>query len=173
MLITRGAGRSDKVKHHDWPWNRFVHAFATNGGSRHWEEQIEPDLNRYTWRALTRLSPNARKKRLEQATNPRRRKKNGRPWLAACFEETFVRVRRAGGPRALKKKYEAIQSPRERIEFWKDFPGIGNKYAREIPMGRMIECFASILPWINGSNDYSICFSGERRLAATRKTRPF
>src|SRR5580704_1917058 len=118
----------------DWPWNRFVHAFASNGGSKHWDDKIKPNYKKYAWAAIESLSGHERKKRLEYATNPRRRTRNGERWLSRSFEQVFQRVRKAGGPKAIKKEYNAITKSEGRIAYWKQFPGIGDKYAREIPM---------------------------------------
>ena len=112
----------------DWPWNRFVHAFATNGGVRHYENNIEEFVSTtYGWAAIARAKPAERKRRLKEATNPRWRYRNQ-------FEKVFQRFKKAGGPSAIKKEYYALRTPQERIAFWKGFEGIGDKYAREIPM---------------------------------------
>lgn len=114
----------------DWPWNRFVHAFASNGGAWYWDENVRLKLSQqYSWRVISALPAARRKARLFEATNPLRRKR-----LAPKFEEVFLIIKQSGGPAAIKRKYNTLGTAKERLEFWKEFPGIGNKYAREIPM---------------------------------------
>ena len=111
----------------DWPWNRFVHAFASNGGNWHWDENIYPHLKNYRWERIAKLPSDQRKKELEYATNPRWRHNR-------YFEQVYAVVKKKGGPTAIKREYEGIKNSRGRIEYWKSFPGIGDKYSREIPL---------------------------------------
>jgi hypothetical protein len=113
----------------DWPWNRFVHAFASNGGTWYWEDEVYPNYEQYSWATVESLTDHERKKRLADATNPLRRKR-----FSPFFEQVFQRIRKAGGPKAVKKEYNAISTAEARIAYWKEFPGIGDKYSREIPM---------------------------------------
>jgi hypothetical protein len=59
----------------DWPWNRFVHAFASMGGNRHWDENIYPNLEDYSWASVERLPSRERNELFENVTNPRWRNK--------------------------------------------------------------------------------------------------
>ena len=83
--VRRYSKRNRKAK--DWPWNRIVHAFASNGGAYHWTEKIEPSLASYSWNALVKLTPIQRRRRLSDATNPRWRMRKGRPWLSKKFNK--------------------------------------------------------------------------------------
>jgi hypothetical protein len=115
----------------DWPWNRFLHAIGTNGGVKRWEEEVEPriDDGEFRWREIERFSSGRRKALFGEVPNPRWRAK-----LSIALEEIFQRIKKAGGPAAIRNEYKHIKSVEEAIQYWKSWPGIGNKYAREIPM---------------------------------------
>src|SRR5579863_587297 len=77
-------------KRRDWLWDGFISAFATSGGSRHYDEQIKPHRERYRWQAIERLSDPNRRELLRAAVNPRwREKKDGTPWYSAHLEGAF------------------------------------------------------------------------------------
>lgn len=115
----------------DWPWNGFISAFATNGRADH-REKIQ--WHRYTWNALSELPDEKRQKRLTFATNPRRRTKHSQPWYTAYLEEAFQRFKDSGGPEGIRRAYRRLRSAEERIVVLMKFRGIGQKYARDIPM---------------------------------------
>jgi hypothetical protein len=101
----------------DWPWNRFVHEFASNGGNWHFDKNICPNFEKYNWQNISRLTNSERKKTLEYITNPRRRH-------AGHFERLFQVVKKKGGPAVIKREYNAINDSKGRIAYWKkSFPG--------------------------------------------------
>ncbi len=122
----------------DRPWMGFIVAFATNGGVRHWIKQVGPTQERYAWNAIVRLSARQRRERLIEATNPRRRwkwnKKKKELWYPKKLETCFKEFKKAGGPKGIRKQYRAKKPGAERIAYLKKFEGIGDKYARDIPM---------------------------------------
>lgn len=114
----------------DFPWNVFVTSYATNGGSRHWEDKVEPNYKTlYSWDALSTLTPEERHKRFTKIANPIRCKP-----LTAALLSTYERFEKAGGPQAIKKEYLNNRTPDELITYLKTFEQIGPKYARNIPM---------------------------------------
>lgn len=114
----------------DWPWNAFVLSFATHGGSRHWEDTVEPKYDeRYSWAALGEVSPEERVERIMEIANPRFRKK-----LGVHLLENYERFRREGGPEAIRKEYFSKNTIEDRMEYLKTFKEIGPKYSRNIPM---------------------------------------
>jgi hypothetical protein len=50
------------------------------------------------------------------------------------LKQVYEILKEKGGPSTIREDYEPIGNSRRRIEYWKAYPGIGNKYAREIPM---------------------------------------
>ena len=119
-------------KSKDWPWNRFLHALASNGKSAHWDYNIGPrvECGELRWSAIMRLDSAKRRTLFAEVTNPRRRKH-----LRGALDSIFQRMKLAGGPTGISREYGVIKSAEDAIKYWKSFPGIGDKYAREIPMG--------------------------------------
>jgi hypothetical protein len=130
-------------KQPDWLWNGLISAFATNGGSNHYKNQIRPHRDLYRWEAIERLSDAKRGERLRTVVNPRwREKRDGTPWYSAHLEQAFQRFKSAGGPEAILKEYKRCKKAPERILYLMSFKGIGQKYARDIPMDAYDTLFA-------------------------------
>lgn len=58
-------------RHPAWPWIDLVLSYATLGGSRNWEVNIEPRAQDFGWARINKLSAKDRKKLLLQIPNPR------------------------------------------------------------------------------------------------------
>lgn len=118
----------------DFLWHYLLQSFATMGGAagakglidnKHNYEKVGYDL-------LARLWPDARAIQVEQTCREARLR-----WPAAktryilgCFEK----VESLGGPKVAKRKLLKLTGREAKIHFLKSFPGIGDKYARNIMM---------------------------------------
>jgi hypothetical protein len=118
-----------RIKDEDWPWNGFIISFSTLGGSKNWEQKIRPRSAEFTWSAIENLSNTERAKLFFSLPNPRFRKRVAE-FLAQCWHE----FENAGGPSQIKRKYFKLETAHDRIQYLKSFPGIGEKYARNIAM---------------------------------------
>lgn len=109
----------------DWPWVGFVQSFATLGGSNNLN-RIQARKSDFEWNNVCALSDDDRKRLFLELPNPRFRDR-----VASFVEQVFHRFRVAGGPAAIRREYEAAG---DRVAYLRTFPGIGEKYARNIPM---------------------------------------
>lgn len=113
----------------DWPWSGFIVSFATNGGSKRFEQKIAPRVADFAWERVVRMSPEERRAAAMDLANPRRRH-----IVVPAFEACFQRLLAAGGPPTIRTEYLSFDSADGRIRYLKSFLGIGDKYARNMAM---------------------------------------
>ncbi len=118
----------------DFLWHYLLQSFSTMGRSSGWDGLIGTTANysRVTYEALEALDPTARAAQVAEVC---RRAKIRMPsvkagYILGCFE----RVRRLGGLAAAKAQLLAQPGRAGKIRFLKSFPGIGDKYARNMMM---------------------------------------
>lgn len=113
-------------RHQDWPWNGIILSAATRGGSARWVKVSMRYDNELSWTALAQATPQERRRRLETV---------GRFWrrTADWLEQVWARFEIEGGPAAIREKLKEMDAG-EIISFWKSFPNIGDKYARNLMM---------------------------------------
>lgn len=112
-----------------WLWDQFLVSMCTMGGSANWpikEKQFKHCLH---WLQLSRLSVLQRKKIFQELPNPRWQKR-----ASLFLEKTFQKIQKMGGPKKVANAYDLEKTPRDKISFLKKFPGIGDKYSRNIAM---------------------------------------
>lgn len=114
-------------------WQALLRSFGTLGRSRGWEELRRPEnLARLSYEALVRLAPDDREAIAERVFRdakvrlPARKAK----WITANVDV----VREAGGIASVQRTFESLRSTDEIVSFLRGFHGIGQKYARNIPM---------------------------------------
>ncbi len=118
----------------DFIWHYLLQSFATMGRASGWRGLIgnQENYGRVTYSALAVLTPDARTAQVRQVCRAAgiRMPDRKADFILGCFEH----VTRLGSPEAAKAKLLAQPSREAKIEFLKRFPGIGDKYARNIMM---------------------------------------
>jgi hypothetical protein len=124
--------KSEAAKLRDDPemlWYQLVNCAATHGNARGWERLFVagrlPDVLKYG--VLRRQTPKQRQRSIERSLRsaavrwaPRKSH-----WLAA----NFARIEDMGGVRAATRAALALPSRQAKLEFVRQFDGIGPKYA--------------------------------------------
>ncbi|MFT8366689.1 MAG: hypothetical protein ABF623_12655 [Gluconobacter cerinus] len=111
----------------DWPWNGLVLSAATRGGSARWDRNVKLRYDsELSWQSLEGISDEERKKRFETVGRFWRRTAN---WL----ERVYQHILEQGGPASIRRTLDPMDAT-QIIAFWKQFPEIGDKYARNIMM---------------------------------------
>src|SRR5438445_5881343 len=92
----------------------------------------QANYRRVTYPALTALTPEARAQQVRQVCRAAGIRVPDRKadYILGCFEY----VQRLGGPEAAKARLLAEPGRDAKIRFLRTFPGIGQKYARNIMM---------------------------------------
>jgi hypothetical protein len=114
-------------------WEQLLRSFSTMGNARGVRLMTEPLLHdRVAYDAIVDSGPKKRRAILSTtlAAAPVRVAGRKTDWLCANFE----RIRRDGGPDAVKVNLCRCAGRDGKIEFLKTFDGIGDKYARNILM---------------------------------------
>lgn len=124
----------DQLARPDFLWHFLLQSFATMGGiaGSHGLIDNESNYSKVRYELLARLWPDARALQVEQtcrAAKIRWPAVKAR-YILGCFEK----IKELGGPKAAKRTLLAQQGRDAKIRFLKTFPGIGDKYARNIMM---------------------------------------
>ncbi len=123
-----------QLKRPDFLWHYLLQSFATMGRASGWKGLIDNKKNyeEVTFDTLEQSRPKERAKKVEQTfrTAKIRMPKRKTKYLIGCFEK----VRELGGPEAAKRELLRQSGRDSKIQFLKSFPGIGDKYARNIMM---------------------------------------
>jgi hypothetical protein len=118
----------------DFIWHYLLQSFATMGRASGWHGLIgnQENYRRVTYSALSMLTFDARTTQVRQVCRVAgiRMPDRKADFILSCFDY----VTRLGGPEAAKAKLLAQPGREAKIEFLKKFPGIGDKYARNIMM---------------------------------------
>jgi|SRR5579872_5295956 len=121
------------LKKQDFVWHSLLLSFATMGNSRGAKGLRDPaNYREVTFEVLSKLNHRVRRKKIEQVLRsckvrmPHKKAK----WLATDYR-LIVRL---GGLKGSRAKAMACRGEQEKIEFMKEFDGIGDKYARNIWM---------------------------------------
>ena len=112
-----------------WLWDVYLMSICTNGGSNNYARKKEQYGIALEWKHLAKISKQNRADLFHNLPNPRRRK-----LLSPALEDSFNSILEAGGPESVALHYDGLATVAERMKFWKSFRGIGEKYARNIPM---------------------------------------
>lgn len=133
--LAEGKTRRKELDRPDFVWHELLLSFATMGNSRGAEGLIRnrDNYKRVTFEALKRKPTKAA--RLKELLIVLRAAKVRMPpkkavWLANAFE----RVNQMGGPRKAKAVLFRREGCDEKIRFWQEFDGIGDKFSRNIMM---------------------------------------
>ncbi len=118
----------------DFLWHSLLQSFSTMGNSRGYVGLIQNQANysQITYEALDALGPESRYNRLE--TVLRRAGVRMPATKAAWLDENFRRIAALGGPEAAKRLALAQEGTEAKIQFVRQFSGIGPKYARNLWM---------------------------------------
>jgi len=133
LLESQKANYAD-LQRPDFVWHYLLQSFSTMGGVSGWKGLIGNKANygRMTFEALCDV-PDTR--RLAHATTicedakVRYAKQKGK-YIVGCYE----RIIEIGGPQAAKDLLLGQPGRDAKVSFLKSFPGIGDKYARNIMM---------------------------------------
>jgi hypothetical protein len=112
----------------DWPWSALVGSMATMGGSRNYIQRIEPRITDFEWSRVAEL-PLDERRALFAEVNPRYGSR-----VVGYLEAIFDKIAAAGGPENVCRSYDELESAHERVDFLRQFKGVGPKYARNIPL---------------------------------------
>lgn len=112
-------------------WHRILSAHATLGGSRG-AKGVRERRRQLSYSTLKKLPPGKRRRRLE--TLFRESKVRMPATKAKWAMNNLDIIKDMGGPRKAKARLESLKAPSEFIAWWKQFAGIGDKYARDIMM---------------------------------------
>ncbi len=115
-------------------WHHLLQSFSTMGRAAGWEGLINTPANyrRVTYEVLEALTTEQRAAQSLEVC--RAAKVRMPPTKAAYIVGCFDRVSALGGPEAAKAELLAQPGRAGKIRFLKTFPGIGDKYARNIMM---------------------------------------
>lgn len=118
----------------DFVWHYLLVSFATMGRASGWVGLIGDSSNYHEVRyeVLDRQTSAERAKRIERAFRAAKLRMPMRKtrYLLGCFDK----VKELGGPEAVKHILLGKPGRKAKIEFLKSFPGIGDKYARNMMM---------------------------------------
>lgn len=122
-----------KLSSRNFLWHALLVCYSTWGSSRGFKGFIEDKRNysQVTYDELKKLSPKARVQRLQNVMKQAKvLKYQEAPKLAACFQM----IEEMGGLKDANKRFRTMTDTKEIIRFLKEFPGIGDKYSRNLPM---------------------------------------
>jgi hypothetical protein len=134
----RGAAELERP---DFVWHILLQSFATMGNSRGQYGLIHNRANydRLRFETLASLEDNQRRTEIEDVCRQAgvRMPRKKAQWIAEAFE----RIRALGGPESAKDTLLAQPGKADIIRFLRGFPGIGEKYSRNIMMDVHHELF--------------------------------
>lgn len=121
-------------KRDDFIWHYLLQSFSTMGNSSGWHGLIgdKDNYNQVTFDKLSELDEEARAAVVEKTCIAAKIRMPGKKasYILGCFKL----VNELGGLLAAKKELMAAKGREGKIEFMRQFPGIGPKYARNIMM---------------------------------------
>lgn len=133
--LAEGKLRVSELNDPEFVWYELLLSFSTMGNSRGKHGLIDNPENfaRVQFKYLERLnSSDARLKELQAVLHAAKVRMPDRKaeWLSAAFD----RIVAMGGPAAAKLELQSREGRSGKIEFWREFDGIGEKYSRNIMM---------------------------------------
>jgi hypothetical protein len=131
--LSKLKAEAGQLQRPDFIWRAPLQSFGTMGRAMGWIGLSKPEnYNRVTFEALAALPASDRLKVAELACRNGKVRMPGvkARYITRCFE--YVQI--LGGPKAAKKRLLRYAGRTAKIEFLKTFPGIGDKYARNILM---------------------------------------
>ncbi len=124
----------EQLKRPDFVWHFLLQSFATMGRSAGWKGLIgnQTNYDRVTFEALSKLDTASREHTVISTCRAAGIRMPGKKadWILKCFEI----VRQSGGPERIKDLLLNSPGADGKISFLKKFPGIGDKYSRNIMM---------------------------------------
>lgn len=118
----------------DFLWHYLLQSFATMGQSAGWYGLIgnSDNYSRITYSALLDLPDGDRLREVREVCRAAKVRMPNRKadFIVGCFD----RIRDMGGPEDAKSLLLAQSSRESKIQWLKEMPGIGDKYARNIMM---------------------------------------
>lgn len=141
IIASRNKARLDELKAEyvrlqkdDFVWYHLLQSFATMGRSSGWHGLIgnKKNYSKVTYEALEVLSPEAREAQVRDTCRIAKIRMPDKKadYILGCFEA----VQKKGGPLVAKNRLLSLPGREAKIEFLKSFPGIGDKYSRNIMM---------------------------------------
>ncbi|MCX7982147.1 MAG: hypothetical protein N2572_04460 [Syntrophales bacterium] len=118
----------------DFIWHYLLQSFATMGRASGWDGLIanKNNYNKLRYDVLERLSPEERKNQVQRVCREAgiRMPDKKAQYILSCFEM----IKKMGGPMRAKEMLLSQPGRDRKISFLMTFPGIGEKYARNIMM---------------------------------------
>ncbi len=131
--LDRQKGGEREMERHDFLWHFLLQSFGTMGRAAGWVGLRRPEnYDRVRFEALAGLPAGQRLKVSESACRDGKvRMPNVKAvYIVGCFD----RITLLGGPEAAKTQLFQQPGRDAKIKFLKTFPGIGDKYGRNILM---------------------------------------
>lgn len=126
--------RATDLSREDFLWRALIEGFATLGGVSGWQGLMATPSNydRITFDAISAQQPESRRSHAEGVLRDAGVRYPDRKagWVVGCFD----RIVSLGGLLAAKDAIESCDGRDEKIRFLKSFPGVGDKYARNMLM---------------------------------------
>jgi hypothetical protein len=123
-----------RLKNDDFVWYHLLQSFATMGRSAGWHGLIgnKKNYSKVTYEALIVLSPEAREAQVRETCRLAKIRMPDKKadYILGCYDA----VHKMGGPLAAKNRLLSLPGRDAKIAFLKSFPGIGEKYSRNIMM---------------------------------------
>jgi len=113
----------------EFPWNIFVMSFATMGNAAHWENNVEPNyFGNWRWEVVVNRGVEYVQCMKNNINGGRFRAQNGE-----CFAQA-AQYFLDNGILCVRNQWEQSANGQALIKYLKSFNGIGDKYARNMPM---------------------------------------
>lgn len=126
--------KEDDLKRPDFLWHYLLQSFATMGRVSGWDGLIgdKKNYNQLKYEYLGRLTPETRAQHVRRMCAKAKLRMPNRKtkYILRCFEQ----ISELGGPKSAKQKLLSHKGKAAKINFLKQFYGIGDKYARNIMM---------------------------------------
>lgn len=118
----------------DFIWHSLLQSFATMGNARGWDGLVgnKANYNLVTFEALSGLDSVERLERLDKVLRASKVRMPGKK--AVWLDLNYELIVEMGGPEEARRQALAQNGREGKVAFMQRFPGIGDKYARNIWM---------------------------------------
>ncbi len=122
------------INREDFIWHYLLQSFATMGRASGWDGLIgnKGNYSKLKYDIIKNLSPKKREKQVIEICHQAKIRMPNKK--AEYILECFIQIEKMGGLSKAKEKLNNSKGRRGKINFLKQFHGIGDKYARNIMM---------------------------------------
>jgi len=125
---------ADLSKRNDIVWHMLVQSMSGMGNNRGYAKLIlnKENYNKVSWETVERVPKDRRFTHIHSALTKATVRMPGQK--ASWLTRNFSQIEMMGGPAAARGRMRALQGRPAKLEFFKQFDGIGEKYGRNIWM---------------------------------------